>query len=83
MQTGTKRTLLDSILDQLLRDEVLIEKEVKKRARARYRASIFESELMFRKKPVALCNMFTCYAFKPRNTLHPVNRLRVSLKQDF
>ena len=30
MQTGTKRTLLDSILDQLLRDEVLIEKEVKK-----------------------------------------------------
>ena len=30
MQTGTKRTLLNSILDQLLRDEVLIEKEVKK-----------------------------------------------------
>lgn len=30
MQTGTKRTNLDLIIDQLIRDEVVIEKEIKK-----------------------------------------------------
>jgi methionine synthase II (cobalamin-independent) len=30
MQTGSKRTNLDMIIDQLIRDEIVIEKEVKK-----------------------------------------------------
>ena len=30
MQTGTKRANLDLIIDQLIKDEVVIEKEIKK-----------------------------------------------------
>ncbi len=30
MQTGPKRANLDMIIDQLLRDEVIVEKEIKK-----------------------------------------------------